>query len=120
MVTNGDERGYRGSDLWGRCHGLYMRSTNSMPLSHVTEAAYACREEARLLEIATGQGNEKLLIKHLERLERSVEMVRAHLLSIQASAEELRRDIEAAMPQTHESQLWADAYRNIVANRRSE
>jgi hypothetical protein len=120
MVTNGDGRGYTGSDLWGRCHGLYMRSTNSMPISHVTEAAYACREEARLLEMDTGQGNEKLLIKHLERLERSVEMVRAHLLSIQASAEELRRDIEAAMPQTHESQLWADAYRNIVANRRSE
>ena len=117
MVTDGDEMGFKGGNLWGRCHGLYMRSTNSMPMSHVSQHSYAAREEARLLEAANGQGNIKLLLKHLQRLEQSVEMVRAHLLSIQAAAEELRRDIEIARPSGPGSQIWADAYRNAVANR---
>jgi hypothetical protein len=116
MVTD-DEMGFRGGNLWGRCHGLYMRATNSMPMSHVSQHSYAAREEARLLEASNGRGNVDALLKHLERLESAVEMVRAHLLSIQAAAEELRRDIEIARPQSSESQVWADAYRNVVANR---
>ena len=117
MVTDSEERGFKGGNLWGRCHGLYMRSTNSMPISHVTQHSYAAREEARLLEACNGQGNVDALLKHLERLESAVEMVRAHLLSIQAAAEELRRDIEIARPASAHSQVWADAYRNVVANR---
>jgi hypothetical protein len=117
MVTESDEMGFRGGNLWGRCHSLYMRSTNSMPMSHVSQHSYAAREEARHLEASTGQGNVDALLKHLERLESAVEMVRAHLLSIQAAAEELRRDIEIARPQSAGSQVWADAYRNVVASR---
>ena len=120
MVTGTGGHGYDGTGLWGRCHVLYMRSTDSMPLSFVSQASYAAREQARLLEANTGQGSEKLLLKHLEELERSVDLVRAHLLGIQAAAEELRRDIVRAMPQAGESQVWADAYRNIIANRRTE
>jgi hypothetical protein len=116
MVSD-DEKGFRGGNLWGRCHGLYMRSSNAMPMSHLTQHSYAAREEARLLEASAGKGNVDVLLKHLERLESAVEMVRAHLLSIQAAAEELRRDIEIARPQSSESQVWADAYRNVVANR---
>jgi hypothetical protein len=110
------------SNLWGRCHILYMRATDSMPMSHVTQAVWAARDHARLLEATPSQGTYEDLSAILGRLEAAVTVTRMHLLAIQADAEYLRRDIEDAIarrPEPSEGQVWADAYRNIIAHRKA-
>jgi hypothetical protein len=109
------------SNLYGRCHNLYMRVTDSFPPSHVSQAAYSARERARLLTLDEPEGTLQELSKTLGQLEDAVNVQRMHLLAIQADAEYLRRDIEDAIartPEPSEGQLYADAYRNVIAHRK--
>lgn len=108
-------------NLYERCHSLYVRSSDGRILSYLAQQAYEARDRARDTGEPVSQARLVEIDRTLQMVEQYAAGVRAVLLGISADVEELRRDIAdaiAKLPASTEGDLYADAYRNVIAHRR--